>query len=67
MSTRSLAALALESAIAAELALFTLYLLSHPRRRAAALYLLAGLSLCMGVLVAGNLLIRLASVSWLPE
>ena len=67
MSPRSLIALALESAIAAELALFTVYLLSHPRRRAPALYLLAAISFCMGALVAGNLLIRLGRVSWLPD
>jgi len=67
MNPRSLIALALESAIAAELALFTVYLLSHPRRRTSALYLLAVLSFCMGALVAGNLLIRLAGVRWLPD
>lgn len=67
MSPRSLIALALESAIAAELALFTLYLLSHPRRRTTALRLLAALSFCMGALVGGNLLIRLTGARWLPD
>lgn len=67
MNSRSLIALALESAIAAELALFTVYLLSQPRRRAPALYLLVAISLCMGALVAGNLFIRLGETSWLPD
>jgi AraC-like DNA-binding protein len=56
MTGRSFIALVLGSAIGAELALFAVYLLSSPRRRAPALYLLAALALCLALLAGGNLL-----------
>jgi AraC-like DNA-binding protein len=67
MNTRATIALALESAIAAELALFAIYLLSSQRRRTVALYLLAAFSLCIAALVAGNLLIGFAGLDGLGE
>ncbi|HXL98508.1 MAG TPA: hypothetical protein VN932_01155, partial [Rhizomicrobium sp.] len=57
MIRRDLIAFALESAIGAELALFAGFLLSSPRRRSPALYLLAGLALGLAAMMAANLLI----------
>jgi AraC-like DNA-binding protein len=54
-----LVAFALEAAISAELLLFTAFLLTS-RRRTAALYLLAGLSLVLGAMISANLLIDAA-------
>jgi AraC-like DNA-binding protein len=62
-----LIAFAFESAIGAELVLFAGFLLSSPRRRAPALYLLAGLTLIMAVLMMGNLLIGAAGLVWLSD
>lgn len=52
---RQLAALALESATAAELALFAAFLLVHGGRRSPALYLLSGLALLLAAVIGGNL------------
>jgi AraC-like DNA-binding protein len=59
---RQLAALALESATAAELALFALFLLVHGGKRAPALYLLSSLALLLAAVMAGNLAI--AGFGW---
>ena len=65
MSGRDTIALVLSSAIGAELVLFAVYLLSSPRRHAPALYLLAGLALCLAFLTTGNLL--MGGATGLPE
>src|SRR5437764_7191125 len=54
-----LVAFALEAAISAEMLLFTGFLLTS-RRRSAAMYLLAGLSLTWAGMIAGNLLMDAA-------
>jgi AraC-like DNA-binding protein len=59
-------ALVLEGAISAELLLFTAFLLTN-RRRTPALYLLAGLSLDLACMIAGNLLIAAEGILWLPD
>lgn len=61
-----LAAVVLESAIGAQLALLSAFLLSASRR-GAALYLLAGLSAAMAALVAANLAIALFGWAWLGD
>ncbi|HEY2444873.1 MAG TPA: helix-turn-helix domain-containing protein [Rhizomicrobium sp.] len=63
MNWRSLCALVLESAISAELALFSAYLLTNAQRRSPALYLLAALAACLALIFGGNLLIGAAG--WL--
>jgi AraC-like DNA-binding protein len=63
---RELVAFALESAIAAQLTLFVVFLLSS-RRRAPAAYLLAGLSGALATMVAANLLIGAAGWRWLAD
>src|ERR1700722_7003896 len=57
LQARELAALALESATAAELALFAAFLLVHSGKRAPALYLLSGLALLLAAVMGGNLAI----------
>jgi AraC-like DNA-binding protein len=59
---RQLAALALESATAAELALFAAFLLVHGARRSPALYLLSGLAFLLAAVIGGNLAI--AGFGW---
>src|SRR5215472_2863595 len=67
MIPRIVIAFAFESAIGAELLLFAAFLLSSPRRRAPALYLLAALTFSMAIIMAGNLLISAAGLGWLAD
>jgi AraC-like DNA-binding protein len=67
MTARDLTAFALASIIAAELVLFAAFLLSSRQRPASATYLLASLALCLAMLVAGNLLIGFAGLTWLSD
>lgn len=64
-SIRSIA-LILESAISAQLLLFAAFLLSSPRRTAP-LFLLAGISLALAAMIAGNLLIGRTGWLWLGD
>src|SRR5579863_9272001 len=54
---RAVVALALESAISAELVLFAVFLLAHKRGRSAALYFLSALALLFAAVLTGNLAI----------
>jgi AraC-like DNA-binding protein len=67
MIHHDLIAFALESVISAQLALFAAFLLSTPRRRAPALYFLAGLAICLACVTAANLLIGSAGWTWLSD
>lgn len=67
MTPPALISFSLESAICAELGLFSIYLLSGPRRGGPALYLLAALALCVAGLIAGNLLIAAAGLQNLGD
>jgi len=59
LSGRVVAALALESAISAELVLFAVFLLARRQGRTAALYFLSALALILTVLMAANLAIAI--------
>lgn len=61
------AAFALESATSAELGLFAVYLLSGAQRRSRASYLLAGLTACLALMMAGNILAAYRNWPGLPD
>ena len=67
MTWTEVAAFAFESAIAAELALFAVFLLSSRQRRSPALYLLAALAAGLALMMSANLLIGVAGWAWLGD
>lgn len=62
-----LVAFALESAISTQLGLFGIFLLTKIDQRSAARYLLAAVTLCLALMIAGNLLIRAGSLPQLAD
>jgi AraC-like DNA-binding protein len=67
MVKADLVAFALESAISTQLGLFGLFLLTKTGERAAARYLFAAATLCVALMIAGNLVIRAAGLQQLGD